>query len=201
MIGKPTILVLLFVAVGLCLAATPDNIHKNVISICDMSLLNAAELEIIDVHAHHWEIRCGLAASPSGETHRADEVGAGIQAFVPDAGNATWGSWVQVLGSSDTPFRAGKTYFDLHQIAITAAERTAIYFIQIGCGTSGAQALTDKTYSSLIFNPGSVAGRSIAIPFGMPRCSSGTKVWIRTLCLGQNTATLNVYIGLHEYDE
>jgi hypothetical protein len=162
---------------------------------------NAAELEVIDVHNHHWELRMGLAASPSGETHRADEVGPGIQAFVPDAGNETWGAWVQLLGSSDTPFRSGKTLFDFHELIITAAERTAVYFIQIGCGASGAAALSAETYSTIIFNPGSVAGRSIAVPINTERCVSGTKVWIRLLCLAQNTATLNVYIGLHEYDE
>jgi hypothetical protein len=162
---------------------------------------NAAEIEIVDVHFHHWEIRAGLAASPSGETHRADEVGDGIQPFVPDGGDETWGAWVQILGSEDTPFRVGKTLFDAHQLIITAAERTNVYFIQIACGTSGAQALTDKTYSTLIFNPGSVAGRSVAVNFSMPRCATGTKVWVRILCLGQNTGTLNMYLGLHEYDD
>ena len=98
------------------------------------------EIEIVDRHFHGRERWFGAAAAPSGEVHVADSDS--MTPFQPDAGNDTFGAWGQALGSSDTPSLAGMTWFDPHQIFITAAERnTSIHRVQVAWGASGAAAL------------------------------------------------------------
>lgn len=154
----------------------------------------------IERHFHGWERWMGLAASPSGETHRADSIVDNVNPFVIDAGNNTWGSWVQILGSSDTPVDTGMVKYDLHQIDIVAAETAnVVYFIQIAFGETAAGALTAGTYTELVFIPQSANGRPAPIPMISRRQNAGTKAWARNLARGTNTATLSFYIGLHEY--
>jgi hypothetical protein len=154
----------------------------------------------IEKHFHSYEKGFGLAAVPSGETHRADRLGVGINPFQIDAGNNDWGSWVQVIGSSDTPAVSGNAYFDFHTVTIVAAERTATYFIQFAAGASGAAALSAETFTEKIFKPQSVQGKPADILVQMPRVIATTKIWVRCLCFGQNTATLDFYETLHEYE-
>lgn len=161
------------------------------------------EVVEIETHLHSYEIWMEKAAVPAGETNIADEVGTvgGLGAFQLDAGNNNWGSWIQVLGSADTPVRTGKTKFDFHRISIEATERNLPYFIQIGFGASGAAALTAETFTETVLEPLGNQVDSTPIVVQSERCDSGTKVWARCMCPGQNTATMDFYIGLHEYDE
>jgi len=156
-------------------------------------------IQEIDRHNHHYTRCFGLAAVPSGETHRADNILTNPAPFVIDAGNNTWGAWVQVFGSSDTP--AGWVEFDPHEFSIVGVETANVtYFIQIGCGDSGADSLTAGTYSEFVFRPQSANGRPAAIPVGLRRQDAGTKVWMRTLARGENTATIDVYLEMHGYE-
>ena len=91
----------------------------------------------IERHIHSVESWFGVAVTPVGETHVADRLGVGVVAFQIDAGNNNWGSWLQILGSNDTPTRTASIYFDPHRLQIEAAERTATYFIQLAEGASG----------------------------------------------------------------
>lgn len=154
----------------------------------------------IERHLHSNERWFGAAITPSGETHVADRIGVGVVAFQIDAGNNTWGNWLQVLGSSDTPADAGKLYFDGHKIEIVAAERTETYFIQFSAGATAAAGLIALTYTEFIFRPQAVAGKPAPITIQTRRASSGTKLWARCMCPSQNTATLDFYIGIHEYE-
>jgi hypothetical protein len=153
----------------------------------------------VEDHVHSYERWMETAATPSGETHVADEIGSGGGAFQADAGNDDWGSWLQILGSSDTPIVAGNTKYDLHELEIEAAERNETYFIQLAYGSSGATALASGDYTETMFHPVSNQADSTPIIVQMERADSGTKAWIRTKCPGQNTATFDFYIGLHEY--
>jgi hypothetical protein len=154
----------------------------------------------IERHFHHYERWFETAAAPSGETNVADGIGSGGGAFQIDAGSDDWGSWVQVLGSADTPAISGSVYYDPHKIDIATVERALPYFIQIAAGTSGAAGLSAGTYTELVFVPQSVAGRPAPIPIGFRRQAVTTKLWARCKCPGQNTATLDFYIGIHEYE-
>jgi hypothetical protein len=153
----------------------------------------------IERHAHHYMRSYGLAAVPAGTTHRADEITSDPEPFVIDAGNDTWGAWVCVFGSTDTP--AGWAYFDPGEVNIVAAENAnVIYLIQMGAGASGAAALTAGTFSDTVFTPQSVNGRPAAMEFPMRRQIAGTLLWMRTLCRGTNTSELDLYIDLHGYE-
>jgi len=159
------------------------------------------DVEEIDRHNHHFEKWFETAASASGELHVADRIGSGGGAFQIDAGNDTWGAWAQILGSGDTPTELQKTKFDFHELQITAAERTALYYIQIAFGETGDSALANNRYTETPFEPQSVAGKPDYIEIRSEQINVKEKVWARCKCPGQNTATLNLLFGIHEYLE
>lgn len=151
-------------------------------------------------HFHSYERWFELAAVPNAEVHRADAIGTGAGAFQIDAGNDAYGSWVQVLGSSDTPVGTGNTHYDVHRIEVEATERAFTYVIQIAFGASGAAALTAGTYTEAPFTPANNLIDSGPLIVQSRRQTVGTKAWARCICPGQNTATADFYIGLHEYE-
>lgn len=158
----------------------------------------------IELHHHNFERWFELAGTP-GANHFAVRIGDadGAGAFQVDAGDSTaaptWGAWVQILGSDDTPQLTGATHYDLHRIEISATERSAPYFIQIGFGATGAAALTAGTYTELVFAPSGIVGEQSTISLFSKRIAVDTNAWARCLCPGQNTGTLDFYFGLHEY--
>ena len=161
------------------------------------------ELYEIEHHLHSQERWFEPRAIPAGEVTVGIEAGTvptAITTFQIDAGNNAYGTWVCIMGSSDTPpvSLPGMKFFDLHKIGIQACERTSLYYVQIGYGTVGGGVLTGK-YTTIWFNPSSVAGKSESILFNAPRVAVGTKVFARCLCPGQNTATINFNIALHTY--
>ena len=120
--------------------------------------------------------------------------------FTIDAGNETWGSWTQVLGSDDTPARTSQAYFDPHEIVITYAERAAVYFIQFAMGDSGAAGYSAGTYTELVYESSAVGAKEAGITsVHTGRAPAGSKLWCRVLAVGENTAELKFYLGIHEY--
>lgn len=159
-----------------------------------------AEIEEVERHHHNRERWFGAAAVPSGEVHVADHDV--MTPFVPDAGNDTWGSWLQLLGSSDTPHLTGMTQYDPHQIFISAVEQnSAIYRIQVGWGASGAAALSAEAFTEVLFLGPGAAFRSPPLPLLSKRQAAGTKIWTRIWADGANTATMNLFLGIHEYED
>lgn len=158
----------------------------------------------IERHLHSNESWLGAAVTPSGETHRADRVGTSVTAFSIDGGGGgggSWGSWVQIVGSSDTPCRTGMVRFDFHKLFITAVERAStVHFIQIGFGDSGAAALAADTYTELVYRSGAAVQREAPVIFQTRRQLAGVKVWARCWAVGNDTGTLGFFIGLHEYE-
>lgn len=153
----------------------------------------------IERHLHGGGRWFETAATPDGETHVADRIGDGGGSFQIDAGNETWGDWVQILGSSDTPVRSGWAYFDPHELIVENAERAATYFIQIARGDSGAAGLSAGNYTELVYSATVQKDTSI-ISVQTGRAPAGSKLWARCMCPGQNTGTLNFYFGIHEYE-
>ena len=153
----------------------------------------------VERHFHSYERWLETAAVASGETHVADVIGAGGGAFQLDAGNDDWGAWVQVLGSSDTPVISGSVKFDLHRIEIDTEERAGTYFIQFAFGATGAAALSAGEYTETIYTGPAGAQTGGPVMIQSRRITAGTKGWARTMFPGQNTATIDLYIGLHEY--
>ena len=160
-----------------------------------------AEVTEIEVHLHSNERWFEKAAAPSGEVHVADRIGTvgGNGAFILDAGNNTWGGWIQLLGSSDTPSDAEKTIFDGHRIEISAAERNSVYYVQIAAGESGAAALASNDVTEFVIKPLSNQIDAGPIMVQSERVPVGTKIWARCMCPGQDTGTINLFPGIHEY--
>ena len=157
--------------------------------------------EEVERHLHSYERWFGAAVTPAGETHIGDRIGTTVTAFQADAGNNTWGSWLQVLGSDDTPADVGMATYDPHRIMVTALESAnAIHFVQFALGTSGGAALTAGTYSELVFKPLSVQGQETILMIQTRNIAAGTKAWLRLWVVGQNTSTMDFFIGIHEYE-
>ena len=154
----------------------------------------------IERHLHSFESWFETAATPSGEVHVADRIGGGSGAFQIDAGNDDWGGWVQLLGSSDTPARTGGAKYDLHRVAFAGAERNAPYFFQLVFGASGDAGLAAGESIEAVFVPLSNQIDSAPVDIQSRRKDANTKAWARCKCPGQDTATLDFYFGLHEYE-
>ncbi len=153
----------------------------------------------IERHLHSGGRWFGAAAVPSGETHIADRVGPAIAPFTLTSGNDDWGTWVQIMGSDDTPTVA-QAYFDPHLIQIESVTDDGTYFIQVGRGASGAAALSAGTYTELVATIATTKEDASPVVFQSGRAPAGSKLWARILCMGQNARAIDIYIGIHEYE-
>ncbi len=162
----------------------------------------AKELYKIQTHIHSPEKSYGLAGTPSGETHRADRITLLPNPFQVASGNNTWGDWLQIVGSSDTPLNPDAVFYDFHEILIDAHQRnTNTHFIQMAGGEEAdlPDKLAAEDFSEMGFVSGggtSEVGPIIVQNFRVP---SGTKCWVRSWAKGQISGTIDFYISLHEY--
>lgn len=157
----------------------------------------------IEKHLHNREFWLGAQAVPVGTVNVADDMTDGTTApFTPDAGNDTWGAWLQIVGSGDTPLQSGKTKYDLHRLLpFDDQEANAPTFIQIAWGNvDAATALAAGDYSTTAYLTPTNQGASAPVEVLMPRIDVGKMAWIRIMAIGENTMNLSFYIGLHEYD-
>lgn len=110
------------------------------------------------------------------------------------------GDWVLLLGAEDTPARADQVYFDPHEIVIESTENTGAYFLQFARGESGAVGLAAGTYTECVFESDAVGQKASGITrIQTGRAPAGAKIRARCMCPGQNTGTIDFYIGIHEY--
>lgn len=168
----------------------------------DIAITNIENM-VTEIHdtLHSWERWFQPTKQSNPPTHVAAAIGAGIGQFSVDAGNNAWGAWVQILGSTDTPIVPGADHYELHRLTIKTAERNEPYFIQVGFGASGADALADGTYTEAVFTPvGNVVDQD-PIELRVDRVAAGTMAWARCMCEGQDTAALSFYYGLQEYTD
>lgn len=163
----------------------------------------AYKVHEIERHLHSGGRWFGAAAVPDLPTHAADRIGTATTAFRIDGGagvgTGSWGAWTQIMGSTDTPITAGNDYWDPHQFIISASERTGIYFIQFGRGASGAEALANGTYTELVVDMTDRAGGTI-IPAQTGRAPAASLLWARCWSVGNDTGTIDFWIGVHEYE-
>lgn len=151
-------------------------------------------------HFHSPECWLGAAAAPAGETHVADVDM--MTPFVVTSGNDTWGPWIQIAGSDDTPCRAGMVKLDLHRVLVVdvsadANKKQAL--LQLAGGTSGAAALAAGAYTTANYVP-EKDGKSAPIVAQDRRFLAGTKGWARLWVEGEDAETHSIKIGLHEYE-
>lgn len=165
----------------------------------DLEILK--EVKEIEQHLHNYEKWFGLAATPAAEIHRADRMDGAISTFRLVAGNNAFGSWLQILGSSDTPVTVGMTKFDLHRAIIVDTNSTDIFTIQIVTGESAgiAAKLAAEDYDEFPYISASNNNDSGISEIVDKRCDTGEKVWMRCANVGGNGTVLDLYIGIHEY--
>ena len=157
------------------------------------------QIDIHDDHFHSREVWFGAAAVPAGETHVADVDS--MTAFVADAANDDWGTWLQVLGSTDTPVDTGMIKYDAHRITLSTVERANTETrVQVGFGATGAAGLAANDYTEFVFRVPANA-RSTPVDIQDVRITSGTKLWVRVWADGADTGTVAFFVGLHEYAE
>lgn len=110
-----------------------------------------------------------------------------------------------VIGTADTPAitGVGNVRFDVHRMLIVDSSSTSIWKLQVIYGTGTmADAITAGQYSTIMVKVDAAAGQTPNVPceIMMPRgtCAS-TQVWVRGWN-ASNNATLDFYIGWHEYE-
>jgi len=158
------------------------------------------EVDIIEEHFHNRERWFGKYSDQSGN-HWA--VAAGLTPYRATSGSGAFGSdtndEAKVLGTEDTPAISGMTLFDLHRILITAASNATDFVLRIVYG-SGTMAAAEQAgqYTDVMVQE---AKKGSPIEVIMPRTTCASyKVWVRAKN-ASNNATIDFFVGLHEYDE
>ncbi len=147
----------------------------------------------INSHLHNREIWFGAAAVPTG-THKGD---IDTMAFYQStAGNNQYGSWLQLLGSDDTPVQAGFVEFDGHRMLVTvgASATNTLHKVQLAKGASGSQQLLTEV--EFILTSGTAA---IPVDIIFPHVDAGENLWVRHWANGKNGTTMDLKLGIHEY--
>lgn len=165
----------------------------------------AYKVNEIEKHFHNKERWFGISADQSGNDWALSVSSAGMPSyFRATSGNDTYGAdagdEAKVWGTEDA--MGTDTKLDLHEIFITAASTTTIYYMRVvyGSGTMAA-AITAGQYIEFPVIADAAAGGSIAviIPILMPRITIGTdKVWVQTKNTTDN-ATIDFLVGGHSY--
>lgn len=162
----------------------------------------AYKVHEIEKHLHSAGSWFGMAVTPTA-THFADRIGTTTAPFQIDAGDSsvtpTWGAWVQIFGSDDTPARPNQSYFDPHLMLIVDAEREVTYMIQFSRGVSGDAGITAGTYTELCIGIDATKKFKSETPIQTGRAEAGDLLWARCIAMGSNTGTLDFYMGIHEY--
>jgi len=154
--------------------------------------IDTAQLEtILDEHFHTISRWFG-AKDGANETNAMDDV---LTAFQIDSGNDTWGTALCIIGSGDTPVDTGMTYFHLNRVLFVDNERSSPYKLRIAWGDSYAAGIAAGQYSEHMALPGNDNNDFM---IRLPRIATGTKVFI-ACWVGNNTGTLDFFIGIHEY--
>lgn len=167
----------------------------------DRTLLESAEQEAYETehHFHNKEIWFGRKAVPTA-TSFADTT---LYFYTVTAGSdSLFGTPVQILGSADTPWQAGRTKYDLHEIFVqTSSENTPfrIRFVY-SATTYAAGRAADQTFGTMFAqddtNPQTAIGTPITIM--CPRIPTGYNLWVEAKNV-TDSANFTCFFGIHEY--
>ncbi len=163
-----------------------------------------AELEVVKTHLHSREHWCGKSGDQSGNNWGADT----LTPYRAISGNGVYGAdasdEAKVIGSADTPVVVGKTLFDLHRITVIAISSDTVYKLRVvwGTGTMAAAILADQMTEMMIITSTDKANKFGGAPFDIqtPRFAASTKVWMQARNVTDD-ATVDFFVGLHEYEE
>ncbi|HUT58994.1 MAG TPA: hypothetical protein VNA25_14190 [Phycisphaerae bacterium] len=156
------------------------------------------EVEFVEQHVHNRERWFGKSADQSGNDWALES---GLTVYRAISGNGVFGAdandEAKLLGSADTPFRTGMVKYDAHRLMVSAVSNANDCVLRLiwGTGTMAA-AETALQYSDLMITDAKKGG---PIPVIMRRIAVGTLLWAR-LKNGTDNATIDFFLGIHEYD-
>ena len=165
----------------------------------DMSASILSEVKEVERHLHNRERWFGKTA-----VQTATDWGTltSLLPFTATSGLGDFGAdandEAQVLGADNTPAIAGMVKFDLHHIMVSDASNATEFVMRIvwGTGTMAAAQLAGQFSNFMLTDARKGASQEVL----MPRIAVGTKVWVR-LKNATDNATVDFFIGLHEYEE
>lgn len=154
----------------------------------------------IDEENHTPFDTLGLNGSASFPTTAADADT--MTPYVLTGGNDDWGAWVQLIGSGDMPIRTGKETFDIHDLLISSVSTAEMGRVQIGWdATTTTTIVANEAYSTVMFHPEGI-GANVGvghININTPDLDAGTLVFARCWIDGENGATADIHIEIHEF--
>ncbi len=158
------------------------------------------EQEIYEVenHLHNRERWFGKLGTQTA-TDWGDE--ASLTPYRAISGDGAFGTDTDdealILGTDDTPAITGMTLFDPHRILVTAASNANDFILRIIYGTGTMAAAEDAgQYSDVMVQE---ARKGAPIDIMKIRCTCGSfKLWARAKN-ATNNATIDFFIGIHEY--
>lgn len=160
------------------------------------------EEEVIEVegHFHNRERWFGIATIPTA-TDWGEQASLSPYRVISGAGD--FGSDANdealVLGTDDTPAISGMTRFDAHRLEVTASSNAGDWVLRLiyGSGTM-ANAEAAGQYSDVMVQE---ARKGSPVEVIMPRGTCGvTQLWVKGKN-ANNNATLDFFVGVHEYLE
>jgi hypothetical protein len=120
--------------------------------------------------------------------------------FQVTSGNNTYGADCKVIGTSDTPIFTGGKFQDYRRILITANSSATVYKIRHIYGlTTSADAITAGQFSEFMYFRGAADNNRKTQDIYVVRVPTGYKRWMQ-VWNATNGATIDFFIGLHEYD-
>lgn len=145
-----------------------------------------------DEHFHNNEKWFGAGATLNGLT-----------GYTVTSGNADFGSEVLLIDTGDTPIVAGKLKFDMHYLLPLSLSSATVYYLKFiyGTGTvAAAESAGDFTVIPVISTGIGALVDGLPTDIRIPRLDVGTKVWAKTKN-ATNLATIEIAVGIHEYDD
>ncbi len=152
-----------------------------------------------DEHFHSRERWVGKSGNQSGDDWALET---GLTPFRCISGSGDFGSdtddEAKVLGIDDTPSIPGNTLFDIRRIMVSASSNSTDWVMRFIYGTAVVdQNETDGQYTDIMLTDAKkgIPGDDVRLP----RLTSGTdKVWVKGKN-ATNNATLDFFVGFHEY--
>ena len=158
------------------------------------------QIEEHDQHFHNREYWLGKSADQSGNNWGTR---ASLNPYRAISGNNDFGQdandEAKVIGSDDTPVRAGSTKQDFRRIQVVAVSSNTIYLLRIiqGTGTMAAAEAAGQ-YTEIPFFKESPPSKGSPLDLVQERIPVGTKIWVRAKNATDN-ATIDFLAGVHEY--
>jgi hypothetical protein len=159
-----------------------DTVIANVQTLQDTVDVIEARALAIDNNLHRKQYTIGRKAVPTA-TSFADTSANCFYPFNLTAGaDTTFGTAVQILGTDDTPIKAGMSNFIITQTTVISVDDNTIYKMRVLWGASVAEALALNQYTENWVYGDSANPQQASpnpVPINSVRISAGTNVWLQ----------------------